>query len=46
VNRTVGIRVRRSVGRGAIFALGVGGALSAAPHQPTQVSASVATLPV
>jgi surface antigen len=46
VNRTVGIRVRRSVGRGAIFALGVGGALSAAPHQPTPVSASVATLPV
>jgi len=46
VNRTVGIRVRRSVGRGAIFALGVGGALSAGPHQPTPVSASVATLPV
>jgi len=46
VNRTVGIRVRRSVGRGAIFALGVGGALSATPHQPIPVSASVATLPV
>ncbi|HXN02522.1 MAG TPA: CHAP domain-containing protein [Candidatus Dormibacteraeota bacterium] len=46
MNRTVGIRVRRSVGRGAIFALGVGGALSAAPHQPALVSASVATLPV
>ena len=46
MNRTVGVRVRRSVGRGAIFALGVGGALSAAPHQPTLVTASVATLPV
>jgi surface antigen len=46
VNRTVGIRVRRSVGRGAIFALGVGGAFSAAPHLPTPVSASVPTLPV
>ena len=43
MNRTVGIRVRRSVGRGAMFALGVGGALSAAPQQPTLVSASVAT---
>jgi surface antigen len=46
VNRTAGVRVRWSVGRGAIFALGVGGALSAAPNLPTPVSASVATLPV
>ena len=46
MNRTVGIRVRRSVGRGALFALGVGGALSATPHQPAMVSASVATLPM
>jgi surface antigen len=45
VNRTVGVRVRRSVGRGAIFALGVGGALSATPHQPAMVSASVVVLP-
>jgi len=46
VNRTAGVRVRWSVGRGAIFALGVGGALSAAPHLPAPVSASVAALPV
>ena len=46
MNRTAGVRVRWSVGRGAIFALGVGGALSAAPHLPTPVSASVAALPV
>jgi surface antigen len=46
VNRTVGVRVRRSVGRGAIFALGVGGAISAAPQLPTPVSASVMALPV
>jgi surface antigen len=41
VNRTAGIRVRRSFGRGAIFALGVGGALSAAPQVPTPVSAAL-----
>jgi surface antigen len=46
VNRTAGIRVRRSVGRGAIFALGVGGALSAAPPLPTPVSASLVALPL
>ena len=46
MNRTVGVRVRRSVGRGAIFALGVGGVLSAVPHQQTMVSASMAALPV
>jgi surface antigen len=43
---TVGVHVRRSVGRGAIFALGVGGALSAAPQLPTPVSASLMALPV
>jgi surface antigen len=43
VNRTVGIRVRRSVGLGASFAL-VGGALSAAPHQATPASASIASI--
>ncbi len=46
MNRTVGVRVRRSVGRGAIFALGFGGALSAAPQLPTPVSASLTALPV
>ena len=46
MNRTVGIRLRRSVGRGAILAVGVGGALSAAPHLPAPVSASVASLPI
>jgi surface antigen len=46
VNRTVGVRVRRSVGRGAIFALGFGGALSAAPQLSTPVSASPTALPV
>lgn len=43
---TVGVYVRRSVGRGAIFALGVGGALSAGPQLPTPVSASLMALPV
>jgi surface antigen len=45
VNRTVSVRLRRSVGRGAIFALGFG-AISAGPHQPTPVSASVTALPL
>ena len=45
MNRTVGVRVRRSVGRGVIFALGFG-ALSAAPQLPTPVSASLTALRV
>ena len=45
MNRTVGVRLRRSVGRGAIVALGFG-AISAGPHHPTPVSASVTTLPL
>jgi len=43
---TVGEHVRRSFGRGAIFALGVGGALSAGPQLSTPVSASLMALPV
>jgi len=47
VNRTVGVRLRRSVGRGAIFALGFGAISSAGQHQLTPVSASIITvLPV
>jgi surface antigen len=45
VNRTVGVRLRRSLGRGAIFALGFG-AVSAAPPQATTVSASATALPL
>ncbi len=45
VNRTVGVRLRWSVGRGAIFALGFG-AISVGPHQPTPVSASMTALPL
>jgi surface antigen len=44
VNRTVGIRLRRSVGRGAIFALGFGAISSAGQHQLTPVSASITTV--
>jgi surface antigen len=44
VNRTVGIRLRRSVGRGAIFALGFGAISSAGQHQVTPVSASITTV--
>jgi surface antigen len=44
VNRTVGIRLRRSVGRGAIFALGFGAISSAGQHQPIPVSASITTV--
>jgi surface antigen len=44
VNRTVGTRLRRSVGRGAIFALGFGAISSAGQHQPTPVSASIITV--
>jgi surface antigen len=44
VNRTVGVRLRRSVGRGAIFALGFGAISSAGQHQPTPVSASIITV--
>ena len=43
MNRTVGIRLRRSVGRGAIFALGFGAISSAGQHQLTPVSASIVT---
>ena len=47
MNRTVGVRLRRSVGRGAIFALGFGAISSAGQHQLTPVSASIITvLPV
>jgi surface antigen len=47
VNRTVGIRLRRSVGRGAIFAIGFGAISSAGQHQLTPVSASIiSVLPV
>jgi len=45
VNRTVGTRLRRSVGRGAIFALGFGAISSAGQHQLTPVSASIMTVP-
>jgi surface antigen len=45
VNRTVGIRVRRSVGRGAIFALGFGAISSAGTHHSTPVSASLTVVP-
>ena len=44
MNRTVGIRLRRSVGRGAIFALGFGAISSAGQHQVTPVSASITTV--
>jgi surface antigen len=44
VNRTVGTRLRRSVGRGAIFALGFGAISSAGQHQLTPVSASITTV--
>jgi hypothetical protein len=44
VNRTVGVRLRRSVGRGAIFALGFGAISSAGQHQLTPVSASIITV--
>ena len=44
MNRTVGRRLRRSVGRGAIFALGFGAISSAGQHQPTPVSASIITV--
>ncbi len=47
MNRTVGVRLCRSVGRGAIFALGFGAISSAGQHQLTPVSASIITvLPV
>ena len=45
MNRTVGTRLRRSVGRGAIFALGFGAISSAGQHQLTPVSASIMTVP-
>jgi surface antigen len=41
---SVGIRLRRSVGRGAIFALGFGAISSAGQHQLTPVSASITTV--
>jgi surface antigen len=41
---SVGIRLRRSVGRGAIFALGFGAISSAGQHQLTPVSASIITV--
>jgi surface antigen len=43
---TVGVHVRRSFGRGAIFARGVGGALSAGPQLPTPASAALMASPV
>ena len=44
MNRTVGIRLRRSVGRGAIVALGFGAISSAGQHQLTPVSASIVSV--
>ena len=46
MNRTVGVRVCWSVGGGAIFALGLGGALSAAPQPPKPISAAAMAVPV
>jgi surface antigen len=45
VNRTVGVTLRRTLGGGAIFALGFG-AVSAGPPQPVPVSASTTALPL
>ena len=44
MKRTVAIRLRRSVGRGAIFALGFGAISSAGQHQLTPASASIITV--
>jgi peptidoglycan DL-endopeptidase CwlO len=45
VNRTVGVTLRRTVGGGAIFALGFG-ALSSPPQRPIEVAAAATALPL